>query len=79
MTDGSTESDTVEHTVLITGATAGIGYETARVLAKRGAQVVITGRDAERGERAWRLAVELVACAPTSRWRDGDVREAVSV
>jgi short chain dehydrogenase len=37
--------------VLITGATAGIGYETARVLAKRGGHVLITGRDADRGER----------------------------
>jgi retinol dehydrogenase 14 len=52
MTDGFTQPDTGRRTVLITGATAGIGYETARVLAERGAQVVITGRDADRGERA---------------------------
>jgi NAD(P)-dependent dehydrogenase (short-subunit alcohol dehydrogenase family) len=44
--------DMLGRTVLITGATAGIGYETARVLAERGAQVAITGRDADRGERA---------------------------
>ena len=41
-----------EHTVLITGATAGIGYQTARALARRRAQVIITGRDAGRGEEA---------------------------
>ncbi|NUT91809.1 MAG: SDR family oxidoreductase [Saccharothrix sp.] len=34
---------------LVTGSTAGIGRETARLLAAAGAEVVVTGRDAERG------------------------------
>ncbi len=37
---------------IVTGSTAGIGLETARLLAAEGARVVVTGRDEERVERA---------------------------
>jgi NAD(P)-dependent dehydrogenase (short-subunit alcohol dehydrogenase family) len=37
-------------TVLVTGATSGIGEATARAYAAGGANVVITGRDSKRGE-----------------------------
>jgi len=35
--------------VLVTGSTAGIGRQTAMLFARRGATVIITGRDTERG------------------------------
>jgi len=41
-----------EQTVLVTGATDGIGEEIARELAGRGVRVVVHGRNAERAEAA---------------------------
>src|ERR1700742_639915 len=46
-------------TVLVTGATGGIGLETARVLARMGHSVLIHGRDARKGKEA----VEVVRAA----------------
>ena len=37
---------------VVTGSTAGIGLETARMLAAEGARVVVSGRDPERVEAA---------------------------
>ncbi|MCC2546324.1 SDR family oxidoreductase [Hymenobacter sp. BT175] len=47
-------------TVLVTGATAGIGLVTARELARRGARVVLVGRHIEKTEHA-RQAVQAAA------------------
>src|SRR5216684_4349567 len=37
---------------VVTGANTGLGFETARVLAGRGASVVLAVRDTEKGKRA---------------------------
>ena len=41
-----------DQTALVTGGTAGIGLACARLMAREGASVVITGRDAQRGKEA---------------------------
>ena len=44
--------DLTQKTVLITGATSGLGKETARVLAKAGATVFLCGRTTAKAEKA---------------------------
>jgi len=41
-------------TAIVTGSTSGLGKEIARLFAAEGAQVAVTGRNAERGEAAAR-------------------------
>src|SRR5712692_9207559 len=46
---------------VVTGANTGLGFETARVLAGRGASVVLAVRDVEKGKRA---AARIVGTTP---------------
>jgi len=39
-------------TAVVTGATGGLGYETARMLAQHGARVILAGRNADKGRKA---------------------------
>jgi uncharacterized oxidoreductase len=39
---------TSNNTVLVTGGSAGIGFEIAKLLAEKGNQVIITGRNKEK-------------------------------
>ena len=52
---GSTQAEIpsqLGRTAVVTGATGGLGYETALALAKAGSEVILTGRDDRKGPSA---------------------------
>src|SRR3954453_2072594 len=53
-TSTSREPELLGQTVVVIGGSAGIGFETARRARAEGADVILTGRDPERLERAGR-------------------------
>jgi NAD(P)-dependent dehydrogenase (short-subunit alcohol dehydrogenase family) len=62
-------------TALITGSTSGIGRATAEVLAQRGAYVILSGRNAERGGRA---VAEIRAAGGRAEFVQADLTDAAS-
>lgn len=71
-----TSTDMHGKIVMITGATAGIGKETARALQKMGAQVVIVGRNAQKTAN---VVAEIKAQNPTGGEVDGMVADLSSL
>jgi NAD(P)-dependent dehydrogenase (short-subunit alcohol dehydrogenase family) len=63
----------MDHTAVITGGTAGIGLESARLLASEGATVIISGRNRARGEQA------VEAIGANARFVETDMAAAESV
>ncbi|MCW3086269.1 MAG: short-chain dehydrogenase [Bacteroidetes bacterium] len=67
---------TSKNTILITGGSAGIGFETAKAFSEKGNTVIITGRDPERLKNAAAKLknVTAIACDVS---KDSEVRELV--
>jgi NAD(P)-dependent dehydrogenase (short-subunit alcohol dehydrogenase family) len=62
-------------TALVTGSTSGIGRATADVLAQRGAYVILSGRNAARGEAG---VAEIRAAGGEAEFVQVDVIDAAS-
>ena len=66
------ETNLAGHTILVTGGTRGIGLGIVRVLARAGAELMITGRKTQRLEK---LSAELEAEGVPHRWKAANVAD----
>jgi len=66
----------VTKTIVITGATSGIGYATALVFARQGANVAISGRRADRGAQA---VAEIDRLGGNGWFQTTDVQDAAQI
>jgi short-subunit dehydrogenase len=57
----SQASDTHQSTVIVTGASSGIGFALAQLLAERGHHVIAIGRDKDRLGRLAQLSARITA------------------
>ncbi|HYY19391.1 MAG TPA: SDR family NAD(P)-dependent oxidoreductase [Streptosporangiaceae bacterium] len=71
-----TDTDLAGQTALVTGATSGIGRAAAVRLARRGAHVLVSGRDAERGDA---VVTEIRAAAGKADFVAADLADGDSV
>jgi NAD(P)-dependent dehydrogenase (short-subunit alcohol dehydrogenase family) len=73
---GRADTDLAGTTALVTGATSGIGRAAAVLLARRGAHVLVSGRDAERGDA---VVAEIRAAGGKADFVAADLADAASV
>ena len=72
----STESEVRPQVALVTGATSGIGSETARKLAADGFSVVVHGRDAARGDA---VVQQIAEAGGRARFVSADVTDIAAI
>ena len=65
-------------TVLVTGANTGIGFDTARVLAEKGARVLLGCRDEQRAMKAMN-AIRARAPGASLAWVELDLTSLASI
>jgi NAD(P)-dependent dehydrogenase (short-subunit alcohol dehydrogenase family) len=72
----STEQSLRGRIALVTGATSGIGRATAIRLAREGAEVIVHGRDADRGEQ---VVAEIAQVGGTARFITADLSDPTEI
>jgi NAD(P)-dependent dehydrogenase (short-subunit alcohol dehydrogenase family) len=72
----STQHSLGGRTALVTGATSGIGRATAIQLAREGAEVIVHGRDASRGEQ---VVAEIVQAGGKARFIAADLSDPTEI